>query len=43
MGYLREWQEELKLKFPSKKERNKRCLSRETLEGLQMTGMQLEL
>ena len=43
MGYLREWQEELRMKFPSKKERNKRCLSRETLEGLQMTGMQLEL
>ena len=30
MGYLREWQEELKLKFPSKKERNKMLESRDT-------------
>ena len=41
-GYLKEWQEELKLKYPSKEESNKRCLSQETLEGQQITSIQLE-
>lgn len=39
LGYLKEWEEEIALqKHLTPQERNRMCLSKETLEGLRMTG-----
>ena len=39
LGYLNEWEESVEGRVEIEKERNKMLLSRETIEGLRMSGV----